>query len=109
MGGTWKACRDLGANYDLISNAQLQTIARNIEMVPSNWSSGIVGTGSLNRGHSDGAPAYTRAADVDVDDNNACANTDQTCSSTVWDSQRRRHKLSNGKVIWDFAGNAWEW
>ncbi|WP_415063957.1 Ig-like domain-containing protein [Bdellovibrio sp.] len=107
VGGAWKACRDLGANYDLISNAQWQTIARNIEMVPSNWSSGIVGTGSLNRGHSDGAPAFPRAADVD--DNNACANTDQTCSSTVWDSQRRTHKLSNGKVIWDFAGNAWEW
>lgn len=103
-----KRCQALGGEYDLISNDQWQTIARNIAGVASNWSLGSVGGSSyLNRGHSDGNPASVLAASDD--DNNACVNTGQTCSSTMWDNQRRTHKLSNGNVIWDFAGNAHEW
>jgi formylglycine-generating enzyme required for sulfatase activity len=101
------SCRLIGPGYDLISNAQWQTIARNIARTASNWSTGTVASGELNRGHSDNDPANSLAADAS--DVNACLGTNQTCSDTVWDSQRRTHTLSNGEVIWDFAGNVWEW
>jgi formylglycine-generating enzyme required for sulfatase activity len=91
----------------MISNDQWQTIARNIAGVASNWSTGVVASGELNRGHSDTSPGNSLAAVTD--DNDPCNGTGQTCSSTTWDSQRRTHKLSNGNVIWDFAGNVWEW
>lgn len=53
--------------YSLITNAQWQTIARNIEQVSANWSGGSVGAGSLNRGHSDSAPNNALAASTDDD------------------------------------------
>ena len=28
---------------------------------------------------------------------------------STWNKQRRTHTLSNGEVIWDVSGNAWEW
>jgi hypothetical protein len=123
----WKACRDLGAKYDLISNAQWQTIARNIENVGINWSGGSVGSGALNRGYSgafcykyipsdDGAlsrPSWDNSSSnglvADTSDTNGCLGTLRTCSSTTWHEERRTHVLSNGQVIWDLAGNVWEW
>ena len=44
-------CAELGPEYDLITNDQWQTLARNIELVSENWSSGTVGVGEINRGH----------------------------------------------------------
>ena len=99
-------CQSLGGGYDLISNEQWQTIARNIAGVSENWSNGVVASGELNRGHSDGAPARVLAAAAD---NLACSETDQICSDSSWNSQRRTHTLSNGNKIWDFSGNAYEW
>ena len=101
------ACQNLGAGFDMISNDQWQTIARNIAGVASNWNTGTVASGELNRGHSDNSPANSLAASTD--DNDPCYGTEQTCSSSIWDSQRRTHTLSNGNVIWDFAGNVQEW
>lgn len=101
------ACTSLGAGYDLISNAQWQTIARNIADVASNWSGGTVYNGELSRGHSDNAPSSALVANAD--DTQGCDGTGQTCSNVTWDSQRRTHTLSNGQVIWDLAGNVWEW
>lgn len=101
------ACQGLGINYDLISNEQWQAIVRNIAGVASNWSSGIVASGALNNGHTDNTP--NTQLNAVADDNDACSGTGQTCSSTVWDAQRRTHKLSNGNVIWDLGGNLAEW
>ncbi|MGZ3790204.1 MAG: hypothetical protein ACXVLQ_16850 [Bacteriovorax sp.] len=101
-------CQALGAGYDMISNDQWQTIARNIAGVANNWSTGVVASGELNRGHSDNAPASALVPSAD-DVNGNCSGTGQTCSSTVWDSQRRTHTLSNGNMIWDFSGNVLEW
>jgi hypothetical protein len=101
------ACQGLGVNYDLISNEQWQAIVRNIAGVASNWSSGTVASGALSNGHTDNTPNTQLNAVADDDD--ACNGTGQTCSSTVWDSQRRTHKLSNGNVIWDLGGNLAEW
>lgn len=101
------ACRANGTSYDLISNLEWQAVARDVENVASNWSGGIVGGGSLNRGHSDGAPASYLAASED--DNDACFGTNDTCSASAWNPQRRTHLLSTGQVVWDLGGNATEW
>jgi formylglycine-generating enzyme required for sulfatase activity len=101
------SCRNLGPGYALINNDEWMTIASNMANVATNWSGGSVGSGALNRGHSDGTPADALAAVTD--DNDPCNGTGQTCSSSTWDSQRRTHVLSNSNVIWDFSGNVWEW
>ncbi len=101
------SCRNLGPGYALINNSEWMTVAANVANVASNWSSAAVGSTALNRGHSDNSPANALAAVTD--DNDPCNGTGQTCSSTTWNDQRRTHKLSNNNVIWDFAGNVWEW
>ena len=102
-------CTDIDSNgkYDLITNDEWQSIARNIENVTSNWKNGSVGdSGGLSVGHSDYTPNNVLAAS---DDDSACHATGQSCNSNTWHSQRRTHTLSNGEVVWDIAGNAWEW
>ena len=103
-------CTDIDSNgkYDLITNDEWQSVARNIELVGSNWANGSVGNaGGLSTGHSDNSPPNTLAANSD--DNNACHETGDTCDGSTWHSQKRTHTLSNGEVVWDIAGNVWEW
>jgi hypothetical protein len=103
------ACRALGSNYDLISNAEWMTIGANIAQVAGNWSSSTVGVGALNRGHTDGNPNSACAASTD--DSLAWVQTDCTAknsSGDVW-NQKRTHTLASGAVIWDLAGNTWDW
>ncbi len=97
------ACSSLGAKYHLITNNEWMTIARNIEQVASNWTSGTVGSGAVYSGHNDSIPANALAANVD--DNQGYDGTGQTAPA----NQRRTHTLSNGQVVWDLAGNVWEW
>jgi len=94
---------DCPSGCHLISEAEWLTIAQNVALVPSNWSSGVVGTGYLYIGHTDGAPGNALVADA-VDTNNY-SGTGQSSPS----NQRRTLTLSNGEVIWDFAGNVGEW
>lgn len=101
------ACKLNGARYDLFSNDEWQTTARHMTTVASNWSSGTAYVGRISRGHSDSTPTSPQAPSTD--DSQGCAGTGQTCSSTVWNLQRRTHTLPNGEVIWDMAGNAHEW
>jgi formylglycine-generating enzyme required for sulfatase activity len=89
----------------LVTEAEWMTIAANIISVPSNWSGGAVGSGYIYRGHGDSNPASTLAATTD--DNNSYYGTGNSSSSGP--DQRRTLTLTNGQVIWDFAGNAWEW
>ncbi len=93
------ACTSIGGH--LITNNERMTIARNIEMVTSNWSGGAVGSGYIYSGHNDGTPNAALAADTN--DNNGYAGTGQTTGN-----QRRTLTLTNGETIWDFAGNVWE-
>ncbi len=108
-------CQALGSGYGLISNAQWQAVAREIELAQNagvylNWSNGSTsGANALNRGHSDNGPPNTLAASLDSDPcfgtgNASCAN------NTVADfTQKRTHTLSSGEAIWDVAGNVYEW
>ncbi|QDK44460.1 hypothetical protein DOM22_04455 [Bdellovibrio sp. ZAP7] len=106
------SCQALGAGYDLISNTQWNTVARNISAQASNWSSGIVGTGQLNQGNR----SNSSQEEASVNDAEACVNlsgftypaASATCSDTVWRNFRRTHKLSNGSVLWDLSGGSWE-
>ena len=99
-------CDALGENYSLITNAQYMSIAREIETNSANWSSQQVHSGELNRGHSDNNPTNSLAIS---DLNNPCSDTNEICSFSDWNSQRRTHKLSSGEYIWDFAGNVYTW
>ncbi len=111
------SCRALGAAYDLISNNEWQAIARNAEETYragfyENWKTGSrKAMTTMSRGHSDGVPAASLAADS-MDDDHACSGTfNEECNdrNSPDFSQRRILRLDNGKVIWDFSGNVAEW
>ncbi|WP_277612393.1 prepilin-type N-terminal cleavage/methylation domain-containing protein [Cryobacterium lyxosi] len=86
----------------LISEAEWLTIAHNALSVPSNWSGGAVGNGYIYSGHNDNSPANSLAAGSDSDGYSGTGNTTPS-------NQRRGLTLTNGEVIWDLAGNVWEW
>ncbi|SMF30991.1 hypothetical protein [Pseudobacteriovorax antillogorgiicola] len=96
----------IAEGWQLPSNAHWMALARAIEAEPSNWSLGKVGEGALNRGHSDSEPAGLIEASDNFQD--ACVFTNQACDLSVWSDQRRVHRLNNGLLIWDVAGNAHE-
>jgi prepilin-type N-terminal cleavage/methylation domain-containing protein len=86
----------------LITEGEWLTIAHDVLNVASNWSGGSVGSGYIYSGHNDSSPA--NSLEADSDDGNGYSSTEQTSGS-----QRRTLTLSNGEVIWDFAGNVYEW
>lgn len=94
--------KSLAASGHLISEAEWMTIATNALWVASNWTTGTVGSGALFSGHNDNAPANALAADTN-DANGYFGETN------TGGTQRRTLTLSNGEVIWDFAGNVYEW
>jgi hypothetical protein len=108
-------CQALGVGYDLISNAQWQAVAREIELAQTagvylNWSNGSTsGANALNRGHSDSTPNNALAASLDSD---PCFGTGQAscANNTNADfTQKRTHTLASGEVIWDVGANVREW
>lgn len=111
-----------GVSVNLISNNQWMNIARDMETVDSNWSLGQVGSGYLYAGHVDTQPNTPKIASSS--DLHRCAYTDSAgsnqnpalCptntaagSATTVGNQVRTLRLSNGEIIWDFAGNMREW
>jgi phosphatidylserine/phosphatidylglycerophosphate/cardiolipin synthase-like enzyme len=95
-----EACESIGGH--LITNDEWMTLARNIEMVPENWSSGVIGSGYIYSGHNDRDPA--RALEASIDDTDSYYGTNNTTGN-----QRRTLTLTNGQIIWDLPGNVWEW
>jgi formylglycine-generating enzyme required for sulfatase activity len=93
------ACRANGEDYHVITNAEWMTIARDIEATSENWSGGSVGSGTLSRGNSN-----SNAALASANDDNPYHGT----GATDW-THKRTHTLSNGEMIWDMAGNVWQW
>lgn len=86
----------------LITEAEWMTLAANVLSVDSNWSGGSVGSGYIYSGHNDNSPANALAASSS--DSNGYEGTGNTSGN-----QRRTLTLTNGEVIWDLAGNVYEW
>ncbi len=84
-------CYGIGGR--LISDIQWIAIANNIAVVGENWTGGEKGLGKLSQGHSGRHPNRSLSS-IDIDEA---------------DKQKRTFKLSNNKIIWDFAGNVQEW
>ncbi|MFZ3231249.1 MAG: hypothetical protein WA160_13660 [Pseudobdellovibrio sp.] len=111
-------CTSLGAGYKLITQAQWNALARDIESVGANWSSGAVGSGLLAKGHTDGAISGTAVTDgyaigasfLLVASADSYAGTGNTSSQAfgAGGEQKRTHVLSNEQIIWDVSGNAKE-
>ncbi|MDD4409905.1 MAG: hypothetical protein PHW52_04630, partial [Candidatus Pacebacteria bacterium] len=106
-------CAALGSGYHLITNAERTSLARNIAIQASNWSTGTAGSGTLSRGYS---ASNTNASDgftnTVASPNTGIGYEYNTGANTVGPSGvfalKRTHKLSNGQTIWDLAGNVWE-
>lgn len=107
------ACRALNLNsyeskFDLISNVQWQTIAEDVSKKAENWSSGSYLIGLLRSGYTYG-PAYSSPLAARANDALGCQNNGTENCVVDTGARNRTHTLSNGNVIWDFSGNAWEW
>ncbi|MFA6395667.1 MAG: hypothetical protein WCW84_06835 [Sulfurimonas sp.] len=92
----------------LVFKSTWDLIVTSISLNASNWSGGAIGSGYLNSGHNDNAPA-TIIAPVS-DDTQGCVNTGQTCSGTAntGQSTQKRTHLMESNILWDWAGNQWE-
>jgi len=107
------ACASLGDGAHLITNAEWILLARDAELVASNWSGGAVGSGNLARGwaantaHGD---TWTNSAVAPTTGASCLYNTAaDTCGNTGTFLFRRTLSLANGQVIWDLSGNVYEW
>ena len=96
-------CSALGTGYHLITNNEWMTMARNIDRITSNWTSGTVGTAGIWRGHTDGTP--NNALEANTDDAQGYEGTGQSAPSI----EKRTFTLSNSQIVWDLSGNVWEW
>jgi hypothetical protein len=102
-------CASLGESYALMTNDQWQAVAREIESVPVNWSSNMVGRGGINIGN------FSTEMGGSIE-NNPCT-TDQfqprfpNCldQSSPDFIRKRTHRLKSGEDIWDVGGNVFEW
>ncbi|HEU4830992.1 MAG TPA: discoidin domain-containing protein, partial [Candidatus Saccharimonadales bacterium] len=94
---------DACSGCHLVTENEWLTLAHNVVNQNSNWSGGTVGSGYIYGGHSDGSPANALIASL-ISDSDNYSGTGQTSGN-----QRRTLTLSNGEVIWDFAGNVAEW
>jgi hypothetical protein len=74
----------------LITEAEYMTVAQNVLSVASNWSGAAVGSGYIPRGNSNSSAAMDGTTDLTG-------------------VNKRTLTLTNGQVIWDLAGNVWEW
>jgi len=86
----------------LITESEWMTIAQNVLSVASNWSNDVVGSGYIYSGHNDNMP--TGGLEADVNDANGYYG-----ETNAGGNQRRTLSLTNGEVIWDFAGNVWDY
>ena len=131
------ACQALGAGYDLMQNVEWEATARDIENAYTNsqgylnWYVGTQASYSfINMGNMgmdgnyycntsscpapSGSYPYTTYSGLPPDlDSNPCSgiSAHPDCADNTTDdwAYKRTWSLSNGGVIWDFAGNAAQW
>jgi prepilin-type N-terminal cleavage/methylation domain-containing protein len=87
-------CAAVGGH--LITNNEWQTIAWNAENTASNWSGSSVGTGAMPIGNANSSAAQPEGI-----------GQYGTGYSTF--PYLRTLTLSDGSVVWDMAGNVWQW
>jgi formylglycine-generating enzyme required for sulfatase activity len=87
-------CTALGADYDLPTNAEWQTIVTNLEYVDSNWTGGSRGVGMLKMGN------------TGVSSNGSYSGS---CPEAGVTDAKATQTLSNGKTINHLGGNVNEW
>ena len=100
--GAVTAASNACSGCHLITEAEWLTIAHNVVNVDNNWSGGSVGSGYMYRGHNDFSP--NGALEASTNDNDGYFGTGNT-----GDDQRRTLQLSNGEIVWDLAGNVYDW
>jgi formylglycine-generating enzyme required for sulfatase activity len=90
------ACQALGAKYDLISNDEWMTLARDAEAQSANWFSGVVGSGCIYQGNvtRNGDCTYNSGIGVDFG---------------LTRNSKAKLVLQNNSEIYDFVGNVNEW
>lgn len=108
-------CQNMG--WHLMTNPEWMQIANDVASVSANWCNqngtncgnppGTPGN-ILANGHNDSSPNKALPAGSD---NEPCYQTASGGSSVCGakGSQKRTLELSNGEIIWDFAGNVWQW
>jgi prepilin-type N-terminal cleavage/methylation domain-containing protein len=87
-------CASIGGH--LITNNEWQTIAWNAENQGANWSGGGVGSGNMPYGNASATAVEAEGGSV-----YGTGYSDFTHLRTI--------TLSDGGIIWDFAGNIWQW
>ncbi len=98
------ACNQMWKWYHLITNNEWMTIARNIEANSKNWSTWKIGEWYI----------YNGVSGTSLGCNITWWNNEPRSFGTktgAWNSicnPLRQLHLSNGQIIWDFAGNIWE-
>ena len=123
------SCEDRGPEYHLVTQREALAISRNIERTAINNlvsaqnvtlfanGSAVPDAGLLSAAASPAVSSCNLSLPLS-DAQNAQSSTcqlrttgyNQTGGSWANESWRlRTHVLSNGEVIWDWAGNAWEW
>lgn len=116
-------CKTAGGH--LLNNAEWMTIARNVEQVNDNWCARdgsrcgnapgtpgmILANGHNDSGNEPVASAGAVGALIAGSDDHPCYGTTTDGSNVCGGkgSQKRTLTLSNGNILWDFAGNVWQW
>lgn len=109
------ACTAKGSAYALVDNDHWMTIARDIEATTWNYGGdATIFEDGWSRGVTNNSGTTGLAAGAD--DNDSCYLATQSangpaavCDLSTYDVARRVAKLSNGSLMWDFAGNVSEW
>lgn len=105
-------CTALGTGYHLITNAERMAVAREVESTAANWSSGVIGSGSINQGWAASTSfgdSWGNSQAPTVFDNTCLYNTgSNACAATGTWKFKRTHTIGSG-VIWDFSGSVHEW
>ena len=125
-------CSNLGSGFKLMTNNERLAIARDTFERSNNWYGGSVGSNFMFLGHNDlgiegpvGATVGLNASLNDLDGyyrtgdnetscdgfhNKAFPSDDVIVGGRACVGQRRTLEVNNnGEILWDFAGNMWEW